>query len=66
MFTFVITIAVATMATGLANCGNKSPITILVRPDIAPAILDFENKTMYYRHREIEIERFRPKGAPNR
>jgi hypothetical protein len=42
----------ATLATGLAQCGTKSPITILIRPNIAPAILDFEDKTMYYRFRE--------------
>jgi hypothetical protein len=42
------------MATGLAHRGNKSPITILIRPDIAPAILDFENKTMYYRSAKMK------------
>ncbi len=54
MLVIVIIIAAATMATGLAQCGNKSLITILVRPEIAPAILDFKNKNRYYRFHENE------------
>jgi hypothetical protein len=55
--------AVATLTWTFLN-GFKSPITILVRPDIVSAILDFKYENKYYRFREIEIERPKRKRAP--
>jgi len=54
MMITVMLIAVAIMAAGLARCGVGIPIKVLIRPEIAPAILDFEYKNRYYHFHENE------------
>jgi len=52
MIVTVTIIAAASLISWLTQCGTGSPLTISVSPEIAPAILDIENKNRYYRFHE--------------